>query len=382
MLINQIQPLLSRNLAGWQRARKLLCVRLDSLGDVLMTTPAIRALRESGPDRSITLLTSSLGQVVAPFIPEIDDCIVYDCPWMKASPFASGSARDFEMISALRQRRFDAAVIFTVYSQNPLASAMLCHLADIPLRLAHCRENPYHLLTDWVPEREPDTTCRHEVRRQLDLVASVGARTANERLSFRVSEADRERVKELLRSALRDRARPWLVLHSGASAPSRRYPPDSFSRLADLIVRQLGYQVLLTGTAGEKDLVDFIQEGMAENAVSLAGMLSIGELAALLELSPILISNNTGPVHIAAALGTPVVDLYALTNPQHTPWTVEHKILFHDVSCKYCYKSICPEGHQNCLRLVSPEAVFGAVSELLAAILQKKSRENGINATA
>jgi ADP-heptose:LPS heptosyltransferase len=99
---------------------------------------------------------------------------------------------------------------------------------------------------------------------------------------------------------------------------------------------------------------------------SLAGRLSLAELAALISLAPVLISNNTGPVHIAAATGTPVVDLYALTNPQHTPWLVPHRVLFQDVPCKFCYKSICPQQHHNCLRLVHPESVVEAALELLA----------------
>jgi ADP-heptose:LPS heptosyltransferase len=93
--------------------------------------------------------------------------------------------------------------------------------------------------------------------------------------------------------------------------------------------------------------------------------LTLGELAALIEMAPVLISNNTGPVHLAAAVGTPVVDLYALTNPQHTPWQVPNRVLFHDVPCKYCYKSICPEGHQDCLRQVTPDRVVQAARELL-----------------
>jgi ADP-heptose:LPS heptosyltransferase len=94
---------------------------------------------------------------------------------------------------------------------------------------------------------------------------------------------------------------------------------------------------------------------------------SLAELAAVIEAAPLLISNNTGPVHVAAAVGTPVVDLYALTNPQHTPWAVPHRVLYHDVSCKYCYRSVCPEGHHTCLRGVSPAAVAAAATELLTA---------------
>ncbi len=78
-------------------------------------------------------------------------------------------------------------------------------------------------------------------------------------------------------------------------------------------------------------------------------------------------SNNTGPVHVAAAVGTPVVDLYALTNPQHTPWQVPNRVLNYDVPCKYCYKSVCPMGHHNCLQLVTPQSVVQAALELLHA---------------
>jgi ADP-heptose:LPS heptosyltransferase len=105
---------------------------------------------------------------------------------------------------------------------------------------------------------------------------------------------------------------------------------------------------------------------MRTPAHSVAGRVDLAGLAALVAAAPLLISNNTGPVHVAAAVGTPVVDLYALTNPQHTPWGVPHRVLFHDVPCRYCYRSVCPETHQNCLRLVDPGAVVDAALELLA----------------
>src|SRR4051794_20295691 len=135
---------------SWQNAERVLCVRLDALGDVLMTTPALRALKESNPGRQLTLLTSPSGAAVAPLVPEIDCCWIYESPWVKSTPCRQDSLADRAMIERLRDGRFDAAVIFTVYSQNPLPAAMLCYLSDIPLRLAHCRENPYQLLTDWV----------------------------------------------------------------------------------------------------------------------------------------------------------------------------------------------------------------------------------------
>ena len=113
---------------------------------------------------------------------------------------------------------------------------------------------------------------------------------------------------------------------------------------------------------------------MGVHSFSLAGELDLGELAALLAMAPLLIANNTGPVHVAAAVGTPVVDLYALTNPQHTPWGVPNRVLNHDVPCKYCYKSVCPEGHHHCLTLVPPEAVVEAVRALFAEVGRQRCR--------
>ena len=349
----------------WQQAGRVLCVRLDTLGDVLMTTPAIRALKESLPGSEITLLTSPRGAEAARFIPEIDAVEVYEAPWMKASPAQPNSQYDLAMLDRLRGR-FDAAVIFTVFSQNPLPAAMACYLADIPLRLAHCRENPYHLLTHWVKEFEPEQMVRHEARRQLDLVASIGCYTQDERLSFKVPEADRACAAEKLRQAGIDLSRPWIVVHPGVTAPSRQYAPEGYAEAARRLVQEDAMQIVFTGSEPERGLVQQIQDWMQAPSVSLAGELTLGELGGVLEQAPLLLANNTGPVHIAAALGTPVVDLYALTNPQHTPWRVANRVLNHDVPCKYCYQSVCPLGHHNCLRLVSPDEVVGAVRELLA----------------
>jgi lipopolysaccharide heptosyltransferase II len=329
-----------------------------------MTTAAIRALKEARAGRHVTLMTSPAGAPVASLVPEIDDFMAYDAPWMKATPPRASSQPEFGMIERLRAGRFDAAAIFTVYSQNPLPSALLCYLAGIPLRLAHCHENPYQLLTDWVPDPEPARTTRHEVRRQLDLVASVGCRAEDERLSLRVPAAARRRVATLLDASGIDRARPWVLVHTGATAPSRRYPPGAFAQVARHLVAEEGWQVVFTGTPPERPLVESIRQAMRVPSRSLVGRLGLPELVAVIAAAPLLLSNNTGPVHIAAAVGTPVVDLYALTNPQHVPWAVPSRVLSHDVPCKWCYKSVCPEGHNNCLTLVTPESVVRAVTEL------------------
>jgi ADP-heptose:LPS heptosyltransferase len=326
---------------GWSDVRRVLAVRLDALGDVLMTSPALRALRERAPERHVTLLTSPAGAAAAALLPGVNDVIVYAPPWMKATPPRADAAHEFGMAKRLADGRFDAAVIFTVYSQNPLPAALL-----------------------WIPDPEPAQGIRHEVRRQLDLVAAVGCAATDERLALRLPPAAVQRVATLLAELALDGGRPWVVVHAGASAPSRRYPPARFVE----VVRRLaaaGVDVVLTGSAEEMALVEEIRRASGVTARSLAGRLDVAELAAVIARAPVLVSNNTAPVHIAAAVGTPVVDLYALTNPQHTPWAVAHRVLSHDVACKYCYKSVCPAGHHDCLGRVAPATVVTAALDLL-----------------
>ena len=350
--------------ATWQQARSILCVRLDSLGDVLMCTPALRALKQARPGRKLTLFTSPGGEAAAPHIPEVDAVIAHAVPWMKASS-VDGPGADCACIARLEREGFDAAVILTSYTQSALPAALMCYMAGIPLRLAHCRENPYQLLTDWAGEPDSAPSPRHEVQRQLDLVASVGASAGDTGLSFRVFDADHASVGKKLREVGIDPEKPYLVLHPGASAPSRRYPVRHWSALVRLLAERLDCPLVLTGSASEAALIDEIRSSSGVTIASLAGRLTLGELGAALQVAELLVSNNTGPVHIAAAVGTPLVDLYALTNPQHTPWQVPHRVLYHDVPCRNCLKSVCPERHHDCLEKLEPTLVADSVCEML-----------------
>jgi lipopolysaccharide heptosyltransferase II len=349
----------------WSECKNILCVRLDNLGDLLMTTPALRALKETDPSRELTVLASSRNASVVPLLSDVDHCIVYDAPWVKLTPPQADSFKDFEMIEELRDRKFDGAIIFTVFSQNPLPAALLCYLAEIPLRLAYCHENPYQLLTNWVQDPDPQEGIRHEVQRQLDLVATIGSQTSDPRLSLETSWDAKESVIDRLKEKEISLTEKFIVIHPGATASSRRYPADKFVKVASALGRELDCQLIFTGSKEERGLIERIQGDLDVMSESFIGSLNLAELAALISMAAVLVTNNTAPAHIASAVGTPVVDLYALTNPQHTPWQVPSRILFHDVPCKYCYKSECPQGHHQCLELVTCQEVVQAVQELL-----------------
>ncbi|PTX94861.1 glycosyl transferase [Verrucomicrobia bacterium LW23] len=368
-------------MAEWKAARRILCVRLDAMGDVLMTSPAMEALMyggEPGRPRHITLLTSPSGAEAGKLLPCVADIITAEVPWVKSGASREDGQFITSLANTLRERRFDAAVIFTVYSQNPLPAAILCMLADIPLGLAHCRENPYQLLSDWIPEPEPDRILRHEVRRQLDLVQFVAGRPfPSQTMHVDIPVASQRHVSRLLRS-LGIAGGKWIVMHPGATAASRRYPPSSYASVARQLHKETGCITVFTGGAEERGLIKQIEAEAGVPFVSMAGHLSLSELAALIQAAPLVICNNTGPSHLAAAVGTPVVCLYALTNLQHMPWMVQSRILYHDVPCRNCYSSTCKEEHHHCLTKVLPADVVKAALELLG---QKKSNNHNANIT-
>jgi lipopolysaccharide heptosyltransferase II len=355
-------------MSAWLEAPNILAVRLDNLGDVIMTTPAIAAIKHSSPDVKVTLLGSRTGAATLAHVPALDDAIVYDAPWTKGTATRDPVA-DRCLVDTLAERRFDAAVIFTVCTQSALPAALMCRLAGIPLRLAHCRENPYELLTHWVPDTEVCASgMRHEVARQLDLVRSVGFHAGDERMLFRYPAADVLSMRRKFVAAGGDLLRPYVVVHPGATAASRRYPAERFGVAAQAILDETGCQVVFTGNAEEQPLVEAAQGRMDHPGFSLAGELTLGELAALIAGAQVIVCNNSGPVHIAAAVGTPVAVLYALTNPQHTPWRVPSRVLNHDVPCRNCLKSVCPEKHHDCLERVDPGAVADAALDLMRTL--------------
>jgi len=347
----------------WRGVRRVLAIRVDNLGDVLMTSPALAAAAASVPGVELTLLGGPGAGALAPHLSMLHDVIEARVPWVR-HPQGQTAEDDLALVARLAARDFDAAIIFTVCTQSALPAALLCRMAGIPLRLAHVRENPYELLSDWVPESDLRIdSARHEVRRQLDLVARVGWRSADERLRFALREADVARVDALLEQD--GQLGPLIVLHVGATAASRRWPAERFGAVADELARRLGARIVFTGSASEQALVATARGAMRARSRSLAGELSLGELGALLARADLVVTNNSGPAHLAAAVGTPVVDLYALTNPQHTPWQVPARVLNHPVACRNCLKSVCPESHHLCLRGVDIATAVDAALDLL-----------------
>jgi lipopolysaccharide heptosyltransferase II len=355
----------------WRAAQRVLAVRLDNLGDLLVTTPALHAIKQSLPGIELSVLASPVGAQAARLNPDIDAVIAYDSPFIDPwCQLPHDSHREQRLIADLRQRNFDGAIIFTSFRQSALPAAYLCYLAGIPLRLAASLDASGSLLTT---RHRPPERMMHEVETALDLVGAIGCATADRDLVVRVPEQARTTFDRRLADWDVDsssRAGPLVVLHPGASMPARMYPAELYGEVADRLVTQLGAHVVIAGSADERELVARVHDGVRPErrpaALRVAGELPFPELCALIERADLVITNNTGPMHLAAALKTPVVTLFALTNPpeQWGPWRVLHRLLYHEVACQLCYQRTCPYSHE-CLRLITPQMVLDNAADLL-----------------
>ena len=339
------------------------------MGDLLMSVPAVRALKQSFSAK-ITVLTSSMAAPVTPFISEIDEVIAFDLPWVQAREATEGSLV-LKLAEQLKERKFDAAVIFTVFSQSAMPAAMIAYLADIPLRLAYSRENPYNLLTSWFADKEPYTFIQHQVERDLKLVRSVGAETNDFRLSLNISAKARTNAQKKISDAGVDVEKPWLIFHAAVSEKKREYPAELWTEAAKKLIVERDFQILFTGTVSDRLLCEQLAKAAGCNAVSAAGLFSIEEFIAVIAQSRVVVSVNTGTVHIAAAVNTPVVVLYAQTNPQHTPWMVSNKVLEFEVDEKYRSKNEVIQSlyngiYQSAAPLPTATDIFNAVNSLLS----------------
>lgn len=365
---------------NWTDCKNILCIRPDNMGDLLMSGPAICALKEAFSAR-ITVLTSSMAAGIAELMPGVDDVMVFDLPWVKTK---DNTAQHIpEIVKRIKEKKFDAAIIFTVYSQNPLPTAMLTYMAGIPKVLAYCRENPYGLLTDWIPDKEPYELIKHQVRRDTDLVKHIGAIPSCQRLRLNVTYSLWPAIEQKLAASGVDISRPWMILHPGVSEKKRQYPVKNWISAGRLIIEETGYQLVLTGTASELALTQMIAESIGSESSTVAGQLTLAELVCLIMHAPLLLSVNTGTIHIAAAVNTPVVVLYAQTNPQHTPWKVPHKVLPFGVDPAIKSKNeviayVDKQIYANPVPIPRPGEVVNAVKALLSPTGLSFQQSHGI----
>lgn len=349
----------------WGEARRILAVRMDNIGDVIMLGPALRALRAAMPRASLTLLTSPAGSQAAPLLsPWIDEVMVERALWQDASnALAFEPAREHVLLDRLRGGRYDAAFIFTSFSQSPYPAAYACYLAGIPIRVGESKEFGGGVLSVAATPL-PDEV--HQVDRNLHLLEAAGIPVGHRDLEVCIPAAAELRAEELLHEAGIRTDSPFVVVAPGASCAARRYDPERYVEVTRLLSRDAGMPVVLVGDARDEVTCAAIEAGDPEHVVSLAGRTSIPELAALLARGRVLIGNDSGPMHLADAVRTPMVILFSGTDleSQWAPRNAPATLLRRPTDCAPCYGFTC-RFQMECLD-IQPEAVAAAATAMLA----------------
>jgi ADP-heptose:LPS heptosyltransferase len=328
----------------------VLVVRLDSDGDVLLAGPAIRAVARRA---RVSLLVSPQGEQAARLLPGVAEVLVWPCPWTGFDPPPVDAQSTRRLVDTLRRGGFHAAVVLTSDHQSALPAALLLRLAGVPWIGAVSRDYPGSLLDLRHPPKEG-----HEVERALDLVTACGFPpdpADDGRLAIRLSAAGGAPVDLP--------ATPYVVVHPGASVPARA-PQGEHAALLVKALDAAGWAVVVTGGPAECELT---REVSAGTGTDLGGRTCLADLAAVLSRASCVVVGNTGPAHLAAAVGTPVVSLFSPVVPagRWRPWKVPVRVLGDQTApCRGSRARTCPVPGHPCLSYVSADQVVAAVRDL------------------
>ena len=350
---------------AWAEVRRVLVMRLDNIGDVVMTGPVLRALKENLPGARITLMASPGGGKAAALLPWVDDVLTWRVVWQDLGRLPLAPARETEMIEKIKAGGYDGAVVLTSFKQTPHPAGYACYLAGIPLRLGESKEWGGGVLTDEVPAAPDDL---HQTERNLRLVEHAGFRVRDRSLGLQVPKEARSSVAGLLEGRGVPPGSPYLLISPWTSARSRNYPTDRFALAARRVSEETGWPVVVSGTEADRERGGALLGPLGDRGMDLIGQTDLAGLAALVEGAGLLLTSNTSTMHIADALRTPEVVLFAGTEleeqwrPRHAP----HRLLRRETSCSPCYAFTCPYT-QECLD-IPPGEVAEACLSLLSEI--------------
>ncbi|MBB5919698.1 ADP-heptose:LPS heptosyltransferase [Actinoalloteichus hoggarensis] len=339
----------------------MLVARMDSVGDVLLAGPCLRAVAAGA--ESVTLLAGPRGAAAGALLPGVDEVLTWCAPWIDPEPPPLIEADVHALVADLRRRRVDRALVLTSYHQSPLPLALLLRMAGVPWIGAISADYPGSLL-DLRHRVDGDPP---ESDRALSLAEAAGFALPpgdDGTLAVRVPLPE---LRELTGSP------GYVVVHPGASVPARQM---SASRSAAVVAAfaAAGHRVVVTGAPGDGGLTAAVARG---GGIDLGGRTTLAELAAVLAHAGVVVAPNTGPAHLAAAVGTPVVSLFAPVVPagRWAPHGVPTVVLGdQDAPCRGSRARECPVAGHPCLESIDPEEVVAATVRLAAGITERPQR--------
>jgi ADP-heptose:LPS heptosyltransferase len=331
----------------------VLIVRPDGAGDVLLAGPAVRAVAASAA--RVTFVAGPRGAAAAALLPGVDEVLVSHIPWIDVEPKPISRPAVLGLADEIARRNVDEALILTSSDQSALPTALVLRLAGVKRLAAISTDHPGSLLD--VPLRSPGDV--HEVMRALFVAAGLG---------YRLPLGDDARLRVLRPGRLPFRLRgveDYVVVHPGAAAPARAWARERHAELVELLTMR-GWSVVVTGGSSERALTAQVAGSRRRGVIDVGGATYFAELAETLAGARAVVVGNTGPAHLAAAVGTPVVSLFAPTVPavRWRPWQVPHELLHASVPCAGCRAARCPVLGHPCLDDVPVTRVADAVDRV------------------
>jgi heptosyltransferase-2 len=339
-----------------KKKERIVIRGVNWIGDAVMTTPAIKAIRQHFIDAHISLIVRP--HIVPLFEKDhyVDEIISYTRDY-------NGMRGKFRFAQYLKSQKFDRAIIL----QNALDGALIMWLARIPERAGYRTDGRHIFLTRAVKgkRKNPD---QHHVYYYLTLLNKIyGITLDRPELELFLSNDERLRARALISDTFYDV--PVIIgINPGATYGSaKRWMPQRFASVADRAAQNFGAGVIVFGSSKEKPLADEIVSKMKTKALNLAGKTDLSLLASLIAECDALITNDSGPMHMAAALNVPVVAIFGSTNPVATgPFGSGHRVLRADMSCSPCLKRTCPQGHLTCMESITVDHVYDELAYILS----------------
>lgn len=333
---------------------RILLIKPSSLGDIVHAFPVVSALKAQWPGAHLTWV------VKRQWAELVERAEGVDRVW----PVEGTVGSWFTQARALRAERFDLAIDL----QGLFRSGVLARLSGAPIRIgfANGREGSPWFYTRRV---EVPTAEMHAVDRYLLVAAALGVRLqGSPQFRFKILDADMAMVRELFRSKGVSLDQPWIAMNVSARWPTKRWFPGSFAAVLDRLHQEGLGPVVVIGSAGDRHDAEQLRTLTTSPFVDLTGAVPLGSLPALLSKASAMITNDSGPMHIAAALGVPVAAIFGPTSAIRTgPYGAGHRVLTGSVSCRPCFSRVCrhtPE--MECLHLVTPDNVLEAAQRLVA----------------
>jgi len=342
------------------KPKHMLILKLSSLGDILHALPTLKALRSRFPTAKITWLVDKPYRELIKASPYVDEVLSFEKEDWKRLRLLSALGKFIRLITHLRKERFD----LTIDLQGLFRSSFIGLLSGAKTRIgfSNARELSYFFYSGRVVVRDKNM---HAIDRYLLTARFVGCPDNEERdFTLKINEKDLRYIEMRLRSGTAPGKRPLVAVCPSARWRSKRWPAERFAHLCKVLKKEWGANVVIIGGKEDVEVANLVKTLADSKPLSLAGKTTLGQLTALLKKTNLLITNDSGPMHLAAALGTRVVAIFGPTDPRLTgPYGKGHLLVRKQIPCAPCRRKVCKE--HTCMENITPEEVLKAVKQQL-----------------